>query len=195
LVRAILLGLLLSNLPVQLLAQRVELQDSLGDTGFTPTGQPAPDLRSGSVSVLPQGGLALSVRFASGTFDPVTTYVQFNLNLGQSDATPDPCPRCGNYLVDINGVGATSRKAKVQRLGANSRYEVVATVPIQFTNDGADVVVPASALPKDITRVALRVVTCVRLGDDALSIILDRMPETDQAPAVLEVGRGRRTRS
>ena len=67
-------------------------------------------------------------------------------------------------------------------------------MPIEFRADGADLAIPSSLMPKDVARVALRVVTCVRLGDDALSVILDRMPEADQAPAVLEVGRGRRTR-
>ena len=110
--RAILPGLLLSTLPAQLSAQRAELVDSMGDTGFSPADRAAPDLRSGSVELLPDGDLALKVRFAKGTFDPSTTFVQFNLELGQANPASEPCPRCGNYLVDINGVGAASRKAK-----------------------------------------------------------------------------------
>jgi hypothetical protein len=191
---AILLGLLLSILPAQVLAQRVELQDALGDTGFSPTGQPAPDLRSGSIGLQPDGGVALRVRFAKGTFDPVSTYVQFNLEIGQAVAGADECPRCGNYLVDINGVGRPSRKAKVQRRVA-SRYEVAASLPIELMANGVDVIIPASVLPKSFAHVALRVVTCIRLRDDALSVILDRMPEGDQGAALLEVGRGRRTKS
>jgi hypothetical protein len=192
--KATVLGLLLSALSVESSAQRAELQDSVGDAGFSPTGQPAPDLRSGSVTLLPDGGLALRVRFTKGTFDSVATFVQFILQLGPADGVADQCARCGNYLVDINGIGPPSRKAKVQRLAAESRYEVAATVPIEFAENGADVTIPSSQLPKDFTRVAFRVVTCVRLGDDALSVVLDRMPEADQPLAVLEVGRGRRTR-
>jgi hypothetical protein len=172
--RAILLGLLLSILPAQLLGQCVELQDALGDTGFSPTDQPAPDLRSGSIGLQPDGGLALRVRFAKGTFDPVATYVQFNLEIGQAVAGADECPRCGNYLVDINGVGRPSRKAKVQR---RVGYEVAASLPIELMANGVDVVIPASVLSKSFAHVALRVVTCIRLRDDALSVILDRMSE------------------
>jgi hypothetical protein len=194
LVKVILLGLLLLDLPVEPSAQRAELQDSVGDAGLAPTGQPAPDLRSGSVTLLPDGGLALRVRFTKGSFDPVATFVQFILQLGPADSAADRCERCGHYLVDINGVGPHSRNAKVQRLVADSRYEVVATPLTQFTEAGADVTIPPSALPKDVTRIALRVVTCIRLRDDALSVIFDRMPETDQPLAVLEVGGGRRTK-
>lgn len=51
---------------------------------------------------------------------------------------------------------------------------------------GADVVLPWSVLPKATKHLTFRVVTCVKLRDDALSRILDRLPDSGLAGGVLE---------
>ena len=173
---------------------QAELQDPPGDTGFSPTEAPAPDLRSVAVSMSPAGELVLRARFKPGTFAPAGTYVQFNLQLGPTDSAADPCAQCGNYLVDYNGIGKPSRKVQVQRLSSNGRYEVVGNAPVTTSADRMRIVVPAGLLPKDISRIAFRVVAGVKLGDDALSIILDRAPDSGMPPGVLEVPPGGRTR-
>ncbi len=121
----LLLAALLLPPPTAGVPNPVELQDPAGDTGFSPTDAPAPDLRSVAVGMSPSGDLILRARFTPGTFDAAATYVQFSLQLERTDSTPDASTQCGNYLVDFNGVGKRSRNAKVQRLGSAAQSEVL----------------------------------------------------------------------
>ena len=187
--RWLLLAVLVLAPPTAGQPMQAEVQDPAGDTDFSPTEAPAPDLRSVAVAMSPAGELILGARFTRGTFQPTATYVQFNLDLGRTES--DPCAQCGNYLVDYNGIGKPSRKAQVQRLGLNGRYEVAATVPVTVTADRIRIVVPERLLPKDISRVAFGVVAGVKLGDDALSVILDRAPDSGMPRSVLDVPGGR----
>jgi hypothetical protein len=141
----------------------------------------------------PAGELILRARFTPGTFVPTVTYVQFSLQLGPAESAADPCAQCGNYLVDYNGIGKPSRKAQLQRLASNGRYEVADAVPVTTAGDGIHIAVPARLLPKNTSRVAFRVVAGVKRGDDALSIILDRAPDSGMPQGVLEVATGGRT--
>jgi hypothetical protein len=122
------------------------------------------------------------------------TYVQFSLQLGRTESAADPCAQCGNYLVDYNMIGKPSRKAQVQRLGSNGRYELAGTVSVTTAADRIRLVVPARLLPTEISRVAFRVVAGVKLEDDAVSIILDRAPDSGMPEGILEVATGGRTR-
>ena len=162
---------------------RAEVTDPVGDAMYYFTDLPFPDLRSAEVEVSRETGLVLRVRFVPDTFDSATSYVQFNLDLADNT---DPCERCGSHLVDINGLGGTPGDAQVRRLGPDSEYEIAGTVPVTFVADGADVVIPWSLLPKNIDRLSYRVVTCIKLRDDALSRILDSMPDAELPRAVLE---------
>jgi hypothetical protein len=120
------------------------------------------------------------------------TYVQFILQLGSTESATDPCVHCGNYLVDYNMIGTPSRTARVQRLGSDGQYEVTATVPVTAAADRIRIAVPARLLAKDLSRVAFRVVAGVKLEDDAVSIILDRAPDSEMPLGVLEVATGGR---
>jgi hypothetical protein len=191
---ALLLATLLLAPPSAAVPTQVEVQDPAGDSGRSPTNAPAPDLRSVAVGVTPSGELVLRARFTAGTFDAVATYVQFSLQLGRTNSTPDSCAQCGNYLVDFDGIGEPSQAAKVQRLGSTGRYEVVGTVPVGVTADRIRIAVPVKLLPSDLCRVEFRVVAGVRLRDDALSIILDRAPDGGMPSGVLKVPKCGRTR-
>ena len=159
---------------------RAAVTDPVGDAVYYFTDLPLPDLRSAEVEVSRERGLVLRVRFAPDTFDSATSYVQFNLDLGGSI---DPCERCGSHLVDINGLGAAPGDAQVRRLGPDSEYEIAGTVPVTFVADGADVVIPWSLLPNELDWLSYRVVTCIKIRDDAVSRILDSVPDTELPPA------------
>ena len=94
--------LLLLLLPEPSSGVPAEVTDPVGDAMYLFTGGPSPDLRSAEVEVSRDKGLVLKVRFAPETFEPGTSYVQFNLDLGGG---ADLCARCGSHLVDINGIG------------------------------------------------------------------------------------------
>ncbi len=190
----LLLAALLLPPPTAGVPNPVELQDPAGDTGFSPTDAPAPDLRSVAVGMSPSGDLILRARFTPGTFDAAATYVQFSLQLERTDSTPDASTQCGNYLVDFNGVGKRSRNAKVQRLGSAGQYEVAGAVPVVVAADRIRITVPVKLLPADFCRVDFRVVAGIRLGDDALSIILDRAPDSGVPSGVLKLPTCGRTR-
>jgi hypothetical protein len=57
---------------------------------------------------------------------------------------------------------------------------------VSFVAQGADVVIPWSLLPKEASRLTYQVVTCIKLRDDALTRILDRMPDTGVPAPMLE---------
>jgi hypothetical protein len=187
----ILLSVLMLAPPLQAVpaapsSARANVQDAVGDAEPSFTELPSPDLRSATVDVSAGRGLALKVRFAKGTFNQASTYVQFSLNVGQERAVGDgACQTCGNYLVDINGIDGRPGQAQVQRLSPDSKYELLETLPVHFVAQGADVVVPWSLLPKGAKRLTYRVVTCIKLRDAALSRILDRMPDTEDSPPEL----------
>ena len=181
----LLIALLLQPSPA---AERVraEVQDAPGDAEPSFTATLSPDLRSASVEASTRG-LRLTVRFTPHTFRKALTYVQFSFNLGQGPGGGnDQCQRCGNYLVDINGVSGRSTEAQVQRLSDDSKYELAGTVPISFVAQGVDVVIPWSLLPKGASRLTYQVVTCIKLRDDALTRILDRMPDIGAPAPTLE---------
>jgi hypothetical protein len=142
----------------------------------------------------PAGEVILRARFTPRTFVPTVTYVQFILQLGRTESATDPCVQCGNYLVDYNMVGKPSGTARVQRLGSNGRYEVAGTVPVTAAADRIRIAVPARLLAKDTSRIAFRVVTGMKLEDDAVSIILDRAPDSEMPLGILEVATGGRTK-
>jgi len=190
--RRLLLAVLVLAPPTTGQPMQAEVHDPAGDAGVSPTEAPSPDLRSVAVTMSPAGELILRARFTRGTFQPTATYVQFNLDLGRTES--DACARCGNYLVDYNGIGKSSRKAQVQRLGSDGRYEVAGTVPVTITADRIRIVVPERLLPKDVSRVTFGVVAGVKVGDDALSVILDRAPDSGMPRSVLDVPPGGRTR-
>ena len=184
--RAIAASLLFVVWPIALLAGPPEVKDPIGDAGFSPIGGPAPDLRAASV-VVTSHTVALRVRFARGTFDPRTTFVQFSLIVGQGNAGEDICQRCGNYLVEINGIGRPMGTAELRQLDVDSKYRSVGTLTFQTVADGVNVAVPRSRLADDLRHLTYRGVTCVRLGDDAISAILDSLPNDGMASATLEV--------
>src|SRR5262245_35975926 len=95
----LLLATLLLAPPTAGVATQVDIQDPAGDSGFSPTDAPAPDLRAVSVGISPSGEVILRARFTAETFVAAATYVQFNLQLGRSDSPAESCPQCGNYLV------------------------------------------------------------------------------------------------
>ena len=175
-----LLALGLCSVPVA--AAALDVKDPIGDAGFPPTGGSPPDLRSASVTAVPGGGLRLQARFARGTFDRSTTFVQFSLLEGSLGS--DGCAQCGNYLVDFNGIGGKPGQADVRRLTGDSDYPVAGTVPVRVLADGIEVVVPKSLLPLPLAKVSFRVVTCVKLDNDATSIILDALPDSGMASAI-----------
>jgi hypothetical protein len=148
-----------------------------------------------TVSVSPAGELILGASFTPRTFVPTVSYVQFSLQIGRTGSVADPCAQCGNYLVDYNMIGKPSRNAQVQRLGSDGRYAVAGAASATTATDRLRLVVPAKLLPTDIGRVAFHVVVGVKLEDDAVSIILDRAPDSGMPQGVLEVATGGRTRS
>ena len=172
-------SLVLGLLPIAAAGALSEAKDPIGDSALSPSGVPSPDLRAASVRVTSSGRLLLRARFARGTFDRVTTFIQFQLLVG-ARGTDDACPRCGYYVVDING-GVGPRRAEVKRLSGNSASELTGTVPIRVWADGVDLAVPGSLLAADVPAVTYRVVTCVKRDAKALSIILDTVPDTGMA--------------
>jgi len=73
----------------------------------------------------------------------------------------------------------------VSRLVGGGRYELAGTVPIRTVPDGVDVVVPLSLLGKHVVPGSFRVTTSVRVDDDAISPILDSMPDMGTPAAVV----------
>jgi hypothetical protein len=173
-------SLILGFLPIAAAGTVSELKDAIGDSRLSPAGVPSPDLRAASATAASNGRLLLRARFARGTFDRTTTFIQFQLLVG-ARGTEGDCPRCGYYLVDVNGIGTRAGHAEVRRMIGDSDSELTGTVPIRVLADGVDVAVPGSLLAAGVPAATYRVVTSAKLDATAVSIILDTLPDDGMA--------------
>jgi hypothetical protein len=128
----------------------------------------------------------LTARFAPGTFTPGTTSVQFVLNLEEAPPTlPPPAVGRGEYTVDIGPPWEHLDEARVSRLVEGGRYDLAGTVPVRIAPDGIDVGLPLSLLGRNVVPRSFRVTASLRADDDAISPILDSMPDRGAPPAVV----------
>jgi hypothetical protein len=160
-------------------------EDRAGDAEFYPGPVASPDLRSATVALSPTA-LLLRVQFAPGTYAAASTFIQFSLVLGQEASQPASAQACcGNYVVDIGVASAAPGKAQVKRLKSDGKYELIRAIATTSTPDVVTVSVPVSLLPSEIRRIQYRVVTCLRLDGDAVSPILDALPDDGLAAGAI----------
>ncbi len=164
---------------------RGEAADHVGEASSPHGVAVSPRLLSATVNVAPGDRLLLTVRFAPGTFTPGTTSVQFVLNLGQTAASAAPAKACGDYTVDIGAPWGHAGEARVSRLVEGGRYELAGAVPIRTVPDGIDVGLSLSLLGEHVVPRSFRVTASLRVDDDAVSPILDSMPDMGAPPAVV----------
>lgn len=145
-----------------------------------------PDLVAGSIEIT-SGNLALlSVRFAPGTFDPATTFAQFDLDVDQNPLTGSPNQGLGiDYIVDL-GSAFYGGQARVSRFSGGTQYQAVGTVPVSFVANGMDVGIPLSLMGGDDGRMNFRVITSAQVSPAGFSTILDYMPDIGRPAAIVQ---------
>ncbi|HEU4937884.1 MAG TPA: pentapeptide repeat-containing protein [Vicinamibacterales bacterium] len=132
-----------------------------GDSVNDPSGDsapssvtPSPDLVS--TTVLNTGAaLVFQVRFAAGTFDPVTTEAQLLLDTDQAAATGHPGIDSG-CLADAAQIGSEfivnatiDGGAILQYLGQCNQFGFLSDVGVTIVADGYDITVPLATLNDD----------------------------------------------
>ena len=127
--------------------------DSAGDS-IPSSVTPSPDLIS--TTVLNTGtALVFQVRFAAGTFDPVTTEAQLLLDTDQAAATGHPGIDSG-CLADAGQIGSEfivnaniDGGAILQYLGQCNQFGFLSETGVTIVADGFDITVPLSAINDD----------------------------------------------
>jgi hypothetical protein len=168
------------------LLMRGEAASPVGQAVPPPGVAVSPHLLSATVNVAPGDRLLLTARFAPGTFTPGTTSVQFVLNLEQTPSVAPPAAACcGEYTVDIGVPWGHPDDARVSRLAEGGRYELAGTVPVRLMPDGLDVGLSLSLLGTHAVPRTFRVTASLRVDDDAVSPILDSIPQEGAPPALV----------
>ena len=163
--------------------------DPVGDAG-----EGNPDLLTG-VATAGNGNLALSVRFAPGTFNPATTHALFNLDIDGNPATGFQGIDNGAHDVGVLGVeylvflGSASEAGNATILHFNGvGFTTVGTVPVTFSPDGMDVVIPLALLGNDDGQMTFRVEVQTQLTPTpSYTPALDWMPDTTLPPGSLQL--------
>lgn len=165
---------------------RGDVTDAIGDAGSFPGVAIPPDLRSASIEITAGNLMLVTVRFAPGTFNPATTFVQFELDVDQNPVTGSPFEALGlDYIVDM-GSSYYGGQAQVLRFVGGTQYQLVGTVPISVGVDGIDVGIPLSLIGNDDGRLNFRVISSGYLGGDGFSTILDYAPDRGRPGAVVQ---------
>jgi len=168
-------------------AQSGAVTDPIGDVPKDLIIPIVPDLVFGSAKV--NGGIVtLSVRFASGTFDPQTASFEFELNTDQNQLTGDAgfsdYMRGVDYKVEyLESYGA---QANIMRLSESEGFVSVGFAPVTFVADGADVSIPLSMLDNDDGRLHFDVTCRAKLPDGRYTLVMDVMPDHGLAPGTSE---------
>ncbi|PYP13495.1 MAG: hypothetical protein DMD56_00390 [Gemmatimonadetes bacterium] len=170
--------------------------DGVGDAIADPRVLVTPDLVSATAAA-GSGNLALSVRFAPGTFDATAAHVVFNLDTDQNPATgfpgvdaahSDAALLGADYQV-VLGSNSEGGTAKVLRWDAASgSFLLVATEPVSAGLAGYDVTVPLAVLGNDDGQMNFKVVvqsqilSLLQLGYTGFQ---DYLPDLGVAPGQL----------
>ena len=160
-----------------------ELTDPVGDTagvGDPRVRRPA-DLVYASVRVTDRE-VRFNVRFAPGSFDPMTTGVVFLLDTDIDSTTGVPTPGLGEeYAVDIWPLPV--RQASVGRAvidadcgGRPCRFEPFENAKIVISDDAMEAVVRRRAFTHFDGRANFRVVAVATLNGGRLTATSDQMP-------------------
>jgi len=170
--------------------------DGVGDAIADPRVLVTPDLVSATAAA-GSGNLALSVRFAPGTFDATAAHVVFNLDADQNPATGFPGVDAAHNDAALLGadyqvvLGSKSEggTAKVLRWDAASgSFLLVATEPVSAGLTGYDVTVPLAVLGNDDGQMNFKVVvqsqilSLLQLGYTGVQ---DYLPDLGVAPGQL----------
>ena len=151
------------------------VDDATGDAVLGGGPEPAPDLVAAQLTV-DQGNLRIQVRYAKGTFNPLTTKVNVVIDIDEDPATGSPGSDSGcvndaasmglDFLVNTGGVldgenvyvyphaGGTACNSWAPRSNVGTRT----LVP-----DGVDLVVPLSALGGDFGRMKFKVLAATSI--------------------------------
>lgn len=165
---------------------RADVMDALGDTGAFAGVAVPPDLRSGSIEITPGNLMLITVRCGSGTFNPATTAIQFDLDVDQNPVTGSPFEGLGlDYIINMGSL-FYGNQAQVMRFVGGTQYQVVGNVPISIVADGIDVGIPLSLIGNDDGRLNFRVIASSQLGANSFSTILDYMPDRGVPAAVVQ---------
>jgi len=155
-----------------------------------------PDLVSATAAA-GSGNLALSVRFAPGTFDATAAHVVFNLDTDQNPATGFPgvdaahndAALLGADYQVVLGSNSEGGTAKVLRWDAASgSFLLVATEPVSAGLAGYDGTVPLAVLGNDDGQMNFKVVvqsqilSLLQLGYTGVQ---DYLPDLGVAPGQL----------
>lgn len=161
------------------------MTDRVGDAGAFGGVAVPPDLSSGSIEITQGNLMVISVRCNAGTFDALTTSLQFNLDVDQDPGTGDPFQGLGvDYVIDM-GSSFYAGQARVTHF-VGGTYQTVGTVPISVISTGIDVGVPLSLLGSDDGRMKFRVSAAYYLGRNGFSTPLDYMPDQGTSAAVVQ---------
>jgi hypothetical protein len=165
---------------------RADVTDRVGDAGAFAGVAVSPDLLSGSVEITQGNLMLISVRCNAATFDPATTFIQFDLDVDQNPVTGSPVEGLGlDYIIDM-GSSFYAGQARVSRFVGGTEYQAVANVPISVVANGIDVGVPLSLIGNDDGRMNFRVISSTYLGGNGFSTILDYMPDRTVPGAVVQ---------
>jgi hypothetical protein len=177
-------------------ALQTSISDASGDATAAAGVAIAPDLVSGTARV-DGGNLTLQLRFATGTFDQNATMATVVIDVDQNAATGFPGVDDANN--DASSIG-TEYNLEVGSQSVGSTATLFTFAPgvgftsqklgaITYVADGADVVLPLSALGRDRGEMSFKVIVQTQISfppdDIGYTGIVDYMTDIGQAPGSL----------
>ncbi len=160
--------------------------DAVGDAGVAEN----PDLRAVAAEVS-GSNLIFEVRFAPGTFNAATTYIDFGLDTDKNASSGYPgidasCTNDATVLGSDYFIRIGEGMAKVYIANGNTcgGLQFVQTVAMDTVANGVNVTVPRAAIMDEDGRLRFKIVTYRKVSEGAFTGIVDRLTDLDQ-PAVL----------
>jgi hypothetical protein len=164
-----------------------EVSDATGDAVADPSAPVSPDLVHGTIDVT-GGNIAVTIRFAPGTFDRATSRVTVDLD---TDQNPSTGIRTGNGLgVDwardlwAAPIQAGVLQATPATCAADPCYRQVSTTPLNIIADGMTVTMPLSTFGSVDGRLSFRVFAYASrpAATSLATVTTDIMPDIAVAP-------------
>ncbi len=175
-----------------------EVTDSIGDAGSDDRVPISPDLASATITVS-SGSMTINVRFATGTFNLITTSIQTHLDTDQNPSTGHPGSNSSGiddsgiigveYLINMGSdyYRTQADQAEIMRYaGTPNSFTHVGYVPVTYVDNGMDVTIPLSIIGNDDGRLNFKVTCDTQISPGGFTGVLDTMPDIGLPPGIVQ---------
>ncbi len=172
-----------------------EITDLIGDARSDDRVPISPDLASATITVS-SGSMTINVRFATGTFNPNTTFIQTGIDTDQNPSTGHPGSNASgiddngiigtDYIVDMGSDYYGNQAEIMHYAGTPNSFTHVGYVPVTYVGNGMDVIIPLSIISNDDGRLNFKVTCATQISPGGFTGVLDTMPDIGLPPGIVQ---------